>query len=75
MSIYGVSTKENLLSYSSTFKTGLISIFVVSLINLFLGNHILDWLISIFSVVIFTGLIAFDTQRIIATFVSKEIII
>lgn len=65
MSVYGIFTKENLESYSSFFRGGLIALVLVSIINLFFKVGIVDWVMSVFAVALFTGLIAYDTQRIV----------
>lgn len=64
MSIYGLTTKEDLSKFRSILFTGLISLVVVSLINMFLHSASLYWIISYAGVIIFTGLIGFDMQRI-----------
>jgi hypothetical protein len=43
---------------------GLIGIIIASLVNMFLANSAMGWVISILGVVIFTGLTAYDTQKI-----------
>ena len=64
MTIFGYTTKENLLSYGKFLFIGLISIIIVSLINIFLKSPALYWIISYVSVVIFTALIGYDMQKI-----------
>lgn len=64
MSIYGLTTKEDLSKFGNLFKTALISLIAVSLINMFLHSASLYWIISYAGVIIFTGLIGFDMQRI-----------
>ena len=64
MSIYGLTTKEDLSKFGNLFKTALISLIAVSLINMFLHSAGLYWIISYAGVIIFTGLIGFDMQRI-----------
>lgn len=68
MSLYGIFTKEDLAKYSTFFRVGLISLIIVSCINIFLKSSLVGWGISVVSVVIFTGLIAFDINRIINIF-------
>ncbi|MEG0069689.1 Bax inhibitor-1/YccA family protein [Cetobacterium sp.] len=68
MSIYGLRTKEDLSSYDRFFKGGLITLVIVSLLNIFLKISILDWFISVCAVVLFTALIAYDINRITKTF-------
>lgn len=62
--VYGYTTKEDLTKYSKFFMTGLITIILISLINIFLKAPMLYWVGTIFGVVIFSGLIAFDLNRI-----------
>lgn len=62
--IYGYTTKEDLTKYSKFLMTGLITIIIISLINLFIGASLLYWAGTILGVVIFSGLIAFDINRI-----------
>jgi FtsH-binding integral membrane protein len=42
----------------------LIGLIVASVLNLFLGNSALSWVIAVVGVVIFTALTAYDVQRI-----------
>lgn len=62
--IYGYTTKEDLSKYSKFFMTGLITIIIISLINMFIKAPSLYWIGTVLGVVIFSGLIAFDINRI-----------
>lgn len=62
--IYGYTTQEDLSSYRRFFMIALISLIIVSIINAFMRVGMLDWVITIAGVVIFTGLIAYDVNRI-----------
>lgn len=64
MSIYGYFTKRDLTTIGNLLFMGLIGIIVASIINIFLGSSTMGWIISVLGVVIFTGLIAYDTQKI-----------
>jgi len=64
MTLYGYTTKKSLESWGSFLLIGLISIIVVSLINLFIGSSILAIVTSAAAVLIFLGLTAYDTQTI-----------
>jgi hypothetical protein len=64
MSLYGYSTKKDLTAWGSFLMMGLIGIILASLVNMFLKSSGLDFIISIIGVIIFTGLTAYDTQRI-----------
>ena len=64
MSIYGTVTKRDLTGMGSFLFMGLIGILIASVVNIFLGSSMLEFVISALGVVIFTGLTAFDTQKL-----------
>ena len=63
-SLYGYTTKRDLTGMGSFLFMGLIGIIIASLVNLFLASSALDFAISVIGVLVFTGLTAYDTQRI-----------
>lgn len=72
MTIVGMTTKTDLTKYSSYFMMGLIGLIIASVINIFLGSSAFDFLISVFGVLLFTGLTAYDTQRIARMAASQQ---
>jgi uncharacterized protein len=64
MSLYGYTTKRDLSGWGSFLFMGLIGIIIASLVNLFLASSALQFAISVIGVLVFTGLTAYDTQRI-----------
>lgn len=64
LTIYGYTTKSNLQSYTSFLFVGIISIIIMSVINMFIGSNTLDLLLSALAVVVFVIYTAYDTQRI-----------
>jgi FtsH-binding integral membrane protein len=62
--VYGAVTKQSLARLGGILFMALIGLVVASVINIFLGSSAFGWLISIAGVVIFTGLTAYDVQRI-----------
>lgn len=64
MAVAGYTTKTDLTKLGSILFIGLIGIVVASLINMFMGSSTMDYVISILGVVIFTGLTAYDMQRL-----------
>jgi hypothetical protein len=63
--LYGVVTRRDLTSLGGILFMGLIGLIVVSFVNAFLvPSSQLSWVIGIVGVVIFTGLTAYDVQRI-----------
>jgi len=71
MSIYGYSTNRDLTSMGSFMVMGLIGIVCVSLVNLFLRSPAIEFATSLMGVVIFIGLIAWDTQKIKSMYYSS----
>ena len=49
---------------------GLIGIIIAGLVNMFVGSTALQFAISVLGVLIFTGLTAYDTQRIKADYIE-----
>ncbi len=68
LSLYGYVTKKDLSGFGSFLLVGLIGIVVAMLANLFLHSAMIQFVISIIGVLIFAGLIAFDTQRLKMTY-------
>ncbi len=64
MSLYGYTTKRDLTGFGSFLFMGLIGIVIASIVNIFIGSSALGFAISILGVLIFTGLTAYDTQKI-----------
>ena len=62
--LYGVVTKRDLMRLGGILTMGLIGLLVVMLVNVFLGSSTIDFVIGIAGVGIFTGLTAWDVQRI-----------
>ncbi|MFM1931169.1 MAG: hypothetical protein RL226_472 [Bacteroidota bacterium] len=64
MAVVGYTTKTDLTKFGSLLMMAVIGIVLASLVNMFLGSERLDYIISIVGVLVFTGLIAYDTQKI-----------
>jgi len=64
MSLWGYTTKRDLTGMGSFMMMGLIGIIIAMVVNIFLANAVMDFVISAIGVVIFTGLTAYDTQKI-----------
>jgi uncharacterized protein len=64
MSLYGYTTKKDLSAWGSFLMMGLIGIIVASIVNIFLASAMMQWVISVIGVLVFTGLTAYDTQKI-----------
>ncbi len=64
MAIYGTVTKKDLTSLGSFMFMGLIGIIIAAVVNIFLRSPAVSWVISAIGVVVFTGLTAYDVQKI-----------
>jgi len=66
MSIFGLKTKSDLNSMGRYLFMALIGIVIASIVNILLGSSVLDVIISMVTVLVFTGLTAYDTQKLLA---------
>ena len=64
MAIYGFVTKRDLSGMGSFLFMGLIGMIIASVVNIFLGSSMLSWVVSGIGVIVFTGLTAYDVQKI-----------
>lgn len=63
MAIFGTFTKRDLNNVGSYMGAALIGLLVAMLVNMFLRNSVATFVFSIIGVVIFTGLTAYDAQK------------
>ena len=64
LSLYGYTTKRSLSGMGSFLIMGLFGIIIASIVNIFLGSPAMQFAISVIGVLVFSGLIAYDTQRL-----------
>jgi FtsH-binding integral membrane protein len=64
LSLFGYSTKKNLTGFGSFLIMGVFGLVIASLVNVFLHNSAMNFIISVLGVLIFAGLTAYDTQRL-----------
>jgi FtsH-binding integral membrane protein len=62
--LVGYTTKTDLTRLGSLLFMAVIGIIIASVVNMFLGSSQLDYIISFVGVLVFTGLVAYDTQKI-----------
>ncbi|WP_420430426.1 Bax inhibitor-1/YccA family protein [Hyphobacterium sp.] len=68
LSLWGYTTKRDLSGIGSFLIMGLIGLIIAMIVNIFLQSEMMAFVISAIGVLIFSGLIAFDTQRLKATY-------
>jgi len=64
MALLGYTTKTDLTKFGSIMIMALIGIVIAGLINMFLRSDGLSYIISFISVIVFTGLTAYDVQKL-----------
>lgn len=64
LSLYGYTTKRDLTGMGSFLIMGLFGVIIASLVNIFLGSSLLQFVVSVVGVLVFAGLTAWDTQRL-----------
>jgi FtsH-binding integral membrane protein len=64
MALLGATTKTDLTKMGSYLMMALFGVIIASLINYFTKSPMMDYIISIVGVIVFTGLTAYDVQKI-----------
>jgi FtsH-binding integral membrane protein len=64
MAILGYTTKTDLTKFGSLLYMVLIGMILASVLNMFIGSGMMDWVITIIGVFVFTGLIAYQMQQL-----------
>ncbi len=64
MSIYGAITKRDLTGMGNFLFMGLIGLIIAMIVNIFLRSNLMGFVISCVGVIVFTGLTAYDTQKL-----------
>jgi FtsH-binding integral membrane protein len=68
LSLFGYTTKRDLAPVGSFLIVGVFGLIIASVVNIFLHSTMLAFVVSALGVLIFAGLIAWDTQRLKATY-------
>ena len=63
-SVYGMITKKDLTGMGQFLMMGLIGIIIAMVVNIFLHSSAMQTIISMAAVLLFTGLTAYDTQKL-----------
>jgi hypothetical protein len=64
MAVFGTFTKKSLAGVGQFMFMGLIGVIIASVVNIFLFNDMLSFVISVVGVIVFTGLTAWDAQNL-----------
>ena len=64
MAVTGYTTRTDLTKFGSLMFMGLIGIIIASVVNMFMRSGTMDYIVSFLGVLIFTGLTAYDVQKL-----------
>jgi FtsH-binding integral membrane protein len=64
MAVVGYTTKTDLTSFGKIMMMGLVGIIIATIVNMFMQSSMLNYIISYVGVAVFTGLTAYDVQKI-----------
>lgn len=64
MTVYGTVTRRDLTGLGNFLFMGLIGIIIAMVVNIFLQSSMMNFIVSCLGVLIFTGLTAYDTQKL-----------
>ena len=64
LSLWAYTTKKDLSGMGTFLMMGLFGIIIASLVNIFLGSTMLQFIVSVVGVLVFAGLTAYDTQKL-----------
>jgi hypothetical protein len=64
MAVVGYTTKTDLTKLGSILMMAVLGIVIASVVNYFMESAAFDYLISCVGVLVFTGLVAYDTQKV-----------
>jgi hypothetical protein len=72
LSLWGYTTVRTLSGFGSFLIMGLFGVIIASLVNILLGSQTVQFVISVVGVLVFSGLTAWDTQRLKDEYIEAE---
>ncbi len=64
MGVLGYTTKTDLTKFGSIMMMGLVGLIIASVVNMFMHSETMEYVISFIGVLVFTGLTAYDVQKL-----------
>lgn len=68
LSLFGYTTKKDLTAFGTFLIMGLVGLVLASIVNIFVQSSLMGFIVSAAGVLIFSGLTAYDTQRLKMTY-------
>lgn len=72
LTLYVMTTKRDFSRMRSFLFAGLIGLLVAIILNIFIGGTVFGLVISVFGVLLFSGFVIYNTQRILKSYPSRE---
>jgi len=72
VSLYGYTTKRDLTGFGTFLFMGLIGLIIAGIVNIFLQSSAMSFVLSAIGVLVFTGLTAYDTQKIKEMYLESD---
>ena len=72
VSLYGYTTKRDLTGFGTFLFMGLIGLIIAGIVNIFLQSSAMGFVLSAIGVLVFTGLTAYDTQKIKEMYLESD---
>ena len=72
VSLYGYTTKADLSKFGTFLFMGLIGLIIAGIVNTFLQSSAMSFVLSAIGVLVFTGLTAYDTQKIKEMYLESD---
>ena len=72
LSLWGYTTQRDFSGFGSFLIMGLFGVIIASVVNIFLGSQTVQFIISVVGVLVFSGLTAWDTQRLKDQYLDAE---
>jgi uncharacterized protein len=72
MTLFGYTTQRDLTKLGNLALMALIGLILASVVNIFLNNSVIYWITTYLGILIFVGLIAYDTQKLKRMSMSLE---
>lgn len=70
-SLYGYTTNRDLTSFGGFLFMGVIGLMIAGVVNIFMQSSLMGFVISVIAVLVFTGMTAFDTQKLKEEYLSR----
>ena len=72
LSLIGAKTERDLTGFGRFLLMGLVGVVLASLVNIFVGSGLLNFVLNVLAVIVFVGLTVYDTNRLKALYDATD---